>query len=187
MIGQATMDLRLAAKSGDQAFMTALQKNKPVVNQMGLSLKEVFWFYKRDPQQFDKMTDLIHLHADPKSYFYVQHKWEGREIDRSKLAETERSNRVGEALTMRGQNIIAQNVHLSREIQRAELQGKVIDRQIARETNALKLDELRQKQADVQQKASIAKADRQTTAQGAVDTFNAALDLLNEIDKSPGL
>ncbi|EGI0165344.1 acyltransferase, partial [Salmonella enterica] len=54
-------------------------------------------------------------------------------------------------------------------------------------TNQIKLDELKQKQADVRQKAEIAKADRQASAQGAVDTFSTALDSLNEIEQSPGL
>ncbi|EFS3723963.1 acyltransferase, partial [Salmonella enterica subsp. enterica serovar Typhimurium] len=110
------------------------------------------------------------------------------------LAETIRSNQAGEALqqrgqdiTVRGQNISAKNAELSREIQRAELQDKVLDRQIARETNQIKLDELKQKQADVRQKAEIARADRQAAAQGAVDTFSTALDSLNEIEQSPGL
>lgn len=89
--------------------------------------------------------------------------------------------------SIRGQNISAQNAALSREIQRAELQEKALDRQIARESNQLKLEELKQKQADVRQKADIARADRQAAAQGAVDTFSTALDSLNEIEQSPGL
>ncbi len=62
---------------------------------------------------------------------------------------------------------------------------RFLDRQIARETNQIKLDELKQKQADVRQKAEIARADRQAAAQGAVDTFSTALDSLNEIEQSP--
>ncbi|XEJ21123.1 DNA transfer protein [Citrobacter werkmanii] len=141
------------------------------------------------------ITDLIGMHAvGPEKYFDIQDKVAGRDIDRGKLAETIRSNQAGEALqqrgqdiTVRGQNISAQNAALSREIQRAELQDKILDRQIARETNQIKLDELKQKQADVRQKAEIAKADRQAAAQGAVDTFSTALDSLGEIEKSPGL
>lgn len=109
MIGQAAMDLRLAAKRGDQSLIASLQKNVPLLGQFGLTPEEVFLSYKQDPQQFDKMTDLIHLHADPKSYFDVQDKQEGRNIDRNKLAETERSNRAGETLTMRGQYISGAN------------------------------------------------------------------------------
>ncbi|ELF0010274.1 acyltransferase, partial [Escherichia coli] len=93
----------------------------------------------------------------------------------------------GQDIQIRGQNISAQNAALSREIQRAELQEKALDRQIARESNQLKLEELKQKQADVRQKADIARADRQAAAQGAVDTFSTALDSLNEIEQSPGL
>ncbi|HGJ5876523.1 MAG TPA: hypothetical protein ACHBX0_09225 [Arsenophonus sp.] len=121
------------------------------------------------------------LHAlGPEKYVDIQ--------DSSQLAEKERSNRAGEDLTMRGQNISAPHAPLSRAIQRAELQEKVSNQQIARETNTVKLDELRQKkQADVQQKAPITKAYCQAITQGEVDTFNAALNSLNEIEMGLGL
>lgn len=149
----------------------------------------------QNPEQLSHMLTTMSLGAlGPEKAFAVQDKMVGREIDRGRLAETIRSNQAGEALqqrgqdiTVRGQNISAKNAELSREIQRAELQDKVLDRQIARETNQIKLDELKQKQADVRQKAEIARADRQAAAQGAVDTFSTALDSLNEIEQSPGL
>ena len=151
--------------------------------------------YQQNPQQFGEFVDHLGMAAlGPVDYFNAQDKIVGQALNRDKLNESIRSNQAGEALqqrgqdiTVRGQNISAQNAALSREIQRAELQDKVLDRQIARETNQIKLDELKQKQADVRQKAEIAKADRQAAAQGAVDTFSTALDSLGEIEKSPGL
>lgn len=194
-MGDMSARLNIAAAQGPEAVMRELATHQNTLQQIGVSPEQAWQTYQQSPEGFTQLTDLIGIHAvGPEKYFDIQDKLTGREIDRGRLAETIRSNQAGEALqqrgqdiTVRGQNISAQNAALSREIQRAELQDKVLDRQIARETNQIKLDELKQKQADVRQKAEIAKADRQAAAQGAVDTFSTALDSLNEIEQSPGL
>ncbi|EIP7051122.1 phage DNA ejection protein [Salmonella enterica] len=193
-IGTLAAGARLASSS-PEAMQSWLQNNAKELNRVGVDPNNVVQMYQQNPSGFGEFVDHLGMAAlGPIDYFNVQDKMAGREIDRGRLAETIRSNQAGEALqqrgqdiTVRGQNISAQNAALSREIQRAELQDKVLDRQIARETNQIKLDELKQKQADVRQKAEIAKADRQAAAQGAVDTFSTALDSLNEIEQSPGL
>ncbi|WZX60041.1 phage DNA ejection protein [Salmonella enterica subsp. diarizonae serovar 58:r:z53] len=194
-MGDMSARLNIAAAQGPEAVMRELATHQNTLQQIGVSPEQAWQTYQQSPEGFTQLTDLIGMHAvGPEKYFDIQDKLTGREIDRGRLAETIRSNQAGEALqqrgqdiTVRGQNISAKNAALSREIQRAELQDKVLDRQIARETNQIKLDELKQKQADVRQKAEIAKADRQAAAQGAVDTFSTALDSLNEIEQSPGL
>lgn len=194
-MGDMSARLNIAAAQGPDAVMRELATHQNTLQQIGVSPDQAWQTYQQSPEGFSQLTDLIGMHAvGPEKYFDIQDKVAGRDIDRGKLAETIRSNQAGEALqkrgqdiTVRGQNISAQNAALSREIQRAELQDKILDRQIARETNQIKLDELKQKQADVRQKAEIAKADRQAAAQGAVDTFSTALDSLGEIEKSPGL
>ena len=194
-MGDMSARLNIAAAQGPDAVMRELATHQNTLQQIGVSPEQAWQTYQQSPQGFTQLTDLIGMHAvGPEKYFDIQDKVAGRDIDRGKLAETIRSNQAGESLqqrgqdiTVRGQNISAQNAALSREIQRAELQDKVLDRQIARETNQIKLDELKQKQADVRQNAEIAKADRQAAAQGAVDTFSTALDSLGEIEKSPGL
>lgn len=194
-MGDMSARLNIAAAQGPDAVMRELATHQNTLQQIGVSPDQAWQTYQQSPEGFSQLTDLIGMHAvGPEKYFDIQDKVAGRDIDRGKLAETIRSNQAGEALqqrgqdiTVRGQNISAQNAALSREIQRAELQDKVLDRQIARETNQIKLDELKQKQADVRQKAEIAKSDRQAAAQGAVDTFSTALDSLGEIEKSPGL
>lgn len=194
-MGDMSARLNIAAAQGPDAVMRELATHQNTLQQIGVSPEQAWQTYQQSPQGFTQLTDLIGMHAvGPEKYFDIQDKIAGRDIDRGKLAETIRSNQAGESLqqrgqdiTVRGQNISAQNAALSREIQRAALQDKVLDRQIARETNQIKLDELKQKQADVRQKAEIAKADRQAAAQGAVDTFSTALDSLGEIEKSPGL
>ncbi|EAU4584182.1 acyltransferase [Salmonella enterica] len=193
-VGNLAAAARLAATS-PEAMSAWLQNNASDLQRVGLDPAEVAQTYQQNPQQFGEFVDHLGMAAlGPVDYFNAQDKIVGQAINRDKLNETIRSNQAGEALqqrgqdiTVRGQNISAQNAALSREIQRAELQDKVLDRQIARETNQIKLDELKQKQADVRQKAEIAKADRQAAAQGAVDTFSTALDSLNEIEQSPGL
>lgn len=193
-VGGLAASARLASQS-PESMVKWLQNNAGELNRVGLNPSDVAQMYQQNPQQFGEFVDHLGMAAlGPIDYFNVQDKMAGREIDRGRLAETIRSNQAGEALTargqdiqIRGQNISAQNAALSREIQRAELQEKALDRQIARESNQLKLEELKQKQADVRQKADIARADRQAAAQGAVDTFSTALDSLNEIEQSPGL
>ncbi|WP_266145611.1 phage DNA ejection protein [Escherichia coli] len=193
-IGTLAAGARLAASS-PEAMQSWLQNNAKELTRVGVDPNSVAQMYRQNPSGFGEFVDHLGMAAlGPIDYFNVQDKMAGREIDRGRLAETIRSNQAGEALTargqdiqIRGQNISAQNAALSREIQRAELQEKALDRQIARESNQLKLEELKQKQADVRQKADIARADRQAAAQGAVDTFSTALDSLNEIEQSPGL
>ncbi|WP_338315774.1 phage DNA ejection protein [Escherichia coli] len=193
-IGTLAAGARLASSS-PEAMKSWLQNNAKELTRVGVDPNSVAQMYQQNPSGFGEFVDHLGMAAlGPIDYFNVQDKMAGREIDRGRLAETIRSNQAGEALTargqdiqIRGQNISAQNAALSREIQRAELQEKALDRQIARESNQLKLEELKQKQADVRQKADIARADRQAAAQGAVDTFSTALDSLNEIEQSPGL
>ncbi|EFH4592860.1 acyltransferase [Escherichia coli] len=193
-IGTLAAGARLASSS-PEAMQSWLQNNAKELTRVGVDPNSVAQMYQQNPSGFGEFVDHLGMAAlGPIDYFNVQDKMAGREIDRGKLAETIRSNQAGEALTargqdiqIRGQNISAQNAALSREIQRAELQEKALDRQIARESNQLKLEELKQKQADVRQKADIARADRQAAARGAVDTFSTALDSLNEIEQSPGL
>ncbi|HCD6811359.1 phage DNA ejection protein [Escherichia coli] len=193
-IGTLAAGARLASSS-PEAMQSWLQNNANEMARVGVDPNNVAKMYQQNPSGFGEFVDHLGMAAlGPIDYFNVQDKMAGREIDRGRLAETIRSNQAGEALTargqdiqIRGQNISAQNAALSREIQRAELQEKALDRQIARESNQLKLEELKQKQADVRQKADIARADRQAAAQGAVDTFSTALDSLNEIEQSPGL
>ncbi|EAS9364474.1 acyltransferase [Salmonella enterica] len=194
-MGDLAMKANVALSQGPEAYSKFITDNKDRLNRVGANADWMIQTGVQNPEQLSHMLTTMSLGAlGPEKAFAVQDKMVGREIDRGRLAETIRSNQAGEALqqrgqdiTVRGQNISAKNAELSREIQRAELQDKVLDRQIARETNQIKLDELKQKQADVRQKAEIARADRQAAAQGAVDTFSTALDSLNEIEQSPGL
>ncbi|EFM1508225.1 acyltransferase [Escherichia coli] len=193
--GNLALKAQVASSLGPGAFGRFMMDNEQEMRRLGIPPETIAEMQVNDPQGFQHFAGNLALFSlGHEKYFDIKDRMEGRDIERGELAETIRSNQAGEALTargqdiqIRGQNISAQNAALSREIQRAELQEKALDRQIARESNQLKLEELKQKQADVRQKADIARADRQAAAQGAVDTFSTALDSLNEIEQSPGL
>lgn len=188
-LGNAARDLRLAMASKQPgAVGQAAQTHAGTLASIGSSPEGLLQMLQDDPQGLARTVDLVGMSAlGVKDYYDTEHR-------RNQLAETQRSNRAGESLTargqdiqIRGQNISAQNAALGRQIKQAEVQDKVLDRQIASETNALRLEELKQKQVDVRQKAEVARADRQAAAQGAVDTFSTALDSLDTITSSPGL
>lgn len=181
-VNKALNNISLARSSGNpQLMQEAILKSAPALASMNMTTDQALQLLQSDPQRFDGLLKGAQLATLPYD----------KQIDvqqnQQRIDETIRSNRAAESIQIRGQNISAQNAALSREIQRAEVQDKVLDRQIARETNQLRLEELKQKQIEVQSKAASARADRQAAAQGAVDTFTTALDSLGEIENSPGL
>lgn len=193
-VGNLAASARIASQS-PETMSKWVQSNAADLSRIGISPESIAQMYQQDPKGFGEFADHLGLAAvGPEKYFDIQDKAVGRVIDREKLAEQIRSNKAGESLqargqdiTIRGQNISAQNAALDRQIRQAEIQDKNLDRQIARETNQVKLDELRLKQQETQNKIESAKADKQAAAQGAVDTFTTALDSLDTITKSPGL
>ena len=187
-VSSATGDLQTAAQVGPEAVAQAIVKHAGTIQQKGVSPQQLMQLYATNPQGFGNFLNTVKLGAlSAKDQFEVQN-------DQTKNALTQRGQdltaetaRRGQDITLRGQNISAQNSAFDRQIKQAELQDKALDRQISRETNELKLAELQQRQVDVKQKAEQARADRQAAAQGAVDTFSTALDSLNDIASSPGL
>ncbi|CFQ96062.1 phage DNA ejection protein [Yersinia frederiksenii] len=193
-IGNLASTARLAAQS-PEAMGEWLKSSAGDLARVGINPGDVATMYQQNPQGFGEFADHLGLSAlGPEKYFDLQDKAAGRQIDRDKLTETVRSNQASEGLqsrgqdiTLRGQNISAQNSSLDRDIKRAELQDKALDRQISRETNQVKLDGLRQQQVANQQKVEDAKLAKQQTAQQTYDTFNTALDTIKELKEAPGL
>ncbi|WP_145542502.1 phage DNA ejection protein [Yersinia mollaretii] len=193
-VGNLASSARLAAQS-PETMGQWLKSSAGDLARVGINPTDVATMYQQNPQGFGEFADHLGMSAlGPEKYFDLQDKAAGRQIDRDKLTETTRSNRAGEGLqargqdiTLRGQNISAQNSALDREIKRAELHDKALDRQISRETNQVKLDGLRQQQTANQQKVEDAKLAKQQTAQQTYDTFNTALDTIQELKEAPGL
>lgn len=148
-IGDAAMALKLAAAQGPEAVKGVLMKNADALGHVGINPEEAWQTYQQDPQQFNRYTDLIGLHAlGPEKYFDVMDKQQGRDIQRGQLAETERSNQMSDARGWANVDVARQNVAL----RKAELENKALDQQIARETNQEKLADLKQKRDMNQQK-----------------------------------
>lgn len=194
-IGTLATSGQLAAKQGPEGFASWLKGNASELQRVGINPGYVATMYQQNPEGFQQLAgNMAMFSLGPEKALEVQDKMMGRDIDRGKLAETVRSNQAGEGLqargqniTLRGQNITAQNAALDREIKRSEIQDKVLDRQIARETNQVKLDGLRQQQVAAQQKGEEAKLVKQQAAQQTYDTFNTALDTIKDLKEAPGL
>lgn len=187
-VSSATGDLQTAAQVGPEAVAQAIVKHASTIQQKGVAPQQLMQLYVNDPSQFSNFLGTVKLGAlSAKDQFAVQNDQQKNALTARGQDMTAETARRGQDITVRGQNISAQNSAYDRQIKQAELQDKVLDRQISRETNQLKLADLQQKQIDARSKADQARSERQAAAQGAVDTFSTALDSLNELDTSPGL
>ncbi|MCV4833945.1 DNA transfer protein [Escherichia coli] len=108
-IGTLAAGARLASSS-PEAMQSWLQNNAKELTRVGVDPNSVAQMYQQNPSGFGEFVDHLGMAAlGPIDYFNVQDKMAGREIDRGGLAETIRSNQVGEALQARGQNLSYQS------------------------------------------------------------------------------
>ncbi|EBR9200080.1 acyltransferase [Salmonella enterica subsp. enterica serovar Emek] len=109
-MGDMSARLNIAAAQGPEAVMKELAAHQNTLQQIGVSPEQAWQTYQQSPEGFTQLTDLIGMHAvGPEKYFDIQDKLTGREIDRGRLAETIRSNKAGEGLQARGQNLSYQS------------------------------------------------------------------------------
>lgn len=109
-MGDMSARLNIAAAQGPEAVMRELATHQNTLQQIGVSPEQAWQTYQQSPEGFTQLTDLIGMHAvGPEKYFDIQDKLTGREIDRGRLAETIRSNKAGEGLQARGQNLSYQS------------------------------------------------------------------------------
>lgn len=131
-VGNLAAGARLASSS-PEAMGAWLQNNASDLQRVGLDAQDVAQMYQQNPQQFGEFVDHLGMSAlGPDKYFDVQDKIVGRGIDRDKLSETVRSNKAGEGLqargqdiTMRGQDISASTARRGQDLanQRAGMRG----------------------------------------------------------------
>ncbi|ECO8650574.1 DNA transfer protein [Salmonella enterica] len=113
-MGDMSARLNIAAAQGPEAVMRELSTHQNTLQQIGVSPEQAWQTYQQSPEGFTQLTDLIGMHAvGPEKYFDIQDKLTGREIDRGRLAETIRSNKAGEGLQARGQNITMRGQDMS--------------------------------------------------------------------------
>ncbi|EBK0049543.1 phage DNA ejection protein [Salmonella enterica] len=109
-MGDMSARLNIAAAQGPEAVMRELATHQNTLQQIGVSPEQAWQTYQQSPEGFTQLTDLIGMHAvGPEKYFDIQDKLTGRDIDRGRLAETIRSNKAGEGLQARGQNLSYQS------------------------------------------------------------------------------
>lgn len=182
-MGDMSARLNIAAAQGPDAVMRELATHQNTLQQIGVSPEQAWQTYQQSPEGFSQLTDLIGMHAvGPEKYFDIQDKVAGRDIDRSKLAETIRSNQASEAVQWANNNIAQQNVNL----RRMELDDKKYDRQIANETNAIKLADLQDKRQQNQQAIEQAKRDKADAYNAGIDTLSRTIDTATKVLNSPG-
>lgn len=113
-MGDMSARLNIAAAQGPDAVMRELATHQNTLQQIGVSPEQAWQTYQQSPEGFSQLTDLIGMHAvGPEKYFDIQDKIAGRDIDRGRLAETVRSNKAGEGLQARGQNITMRGQDMS--------------------------------------------------------------------------
>lgn len=182
-MGDMSARLNIAAAQGPDAVMRELATHQNTLQQIGVSPEQTWQTYQQSPEGFTQLTDLIGMHAvGPEKYFDIQDKIAGRDIDRGKLAETIRSNQASEAVQWANNNIAQQNVNL----RRMELDDKKYDRQIANETNAIKLADLQDKRQQNQQAIEQAKRDKADAYNAGIDTLSRTIDTATKVLNSPG-
>lgn len=125
-MGDMSARLNIAAAQGPDAVMRELATHQNTLQQIGVSPDQAWQTYQQSPEGFSQLTDLIGMHAvGPEKYFDIQDKVAGRDIDRGRLAETVRSNKAGEGLQARGQDISASTARRGQDLanQRAGMRG----------------------------------------------------------------
>ncbi|HGO4163081.1 TPA: phage DNA ejection protein [Serratia marcescens] len=107
-LGNAARDLRVAMATGNpQAVQQAALNHANVLWSVGSSPEEIVQQFQQDPNSLAHIVDAVGLNAlGAKDYYGVTG-------DREKLAETIRSNQASEANTIRGQNITMRGQDIS--------------------------------------------------------------------------
>ncbi|HIC2865773.1 TPA: phage DNA ejection protein [Citrobacter freundii] len=99
-LGNAARDLRVAmATNNPQAVGAAAMKHAGVLGTVGSSPEDIMQQFQQDPQSLAHTVEAVGMSAlGPEKFYDVQQ-------NQQKIDETARSNRVGESLQARGQNL----------------------------------------------------------------------------------
>ncbi|WP_447214764.1 phage DNA ejection protein [Citrobacter pasteurii] len=104
----ALNDLSVAAASGNpQVVQSAIQKNGPALSSLGVSQEQASQLYQQDPQRFNSLLNATRLATLP-----MDKQFETQQ-NQQRIDETVRSNKAGEGLQARGQNITMRGQDMS--------------------------------------------------------------------------
>ncbi|HCD2513525.1 TPA: phage DNA ejection protein [Citrobacter freundii] len=113
-IGHLATSAQLASTQGPEAFGTWLNNNASELQRAGFNPNDVANMYQQSPEGFNQFAgNMAMFSLGPEKMFEAQDRLAGREIDRGRLAETVRSNKAGEGLQARGQNITMRGQDIS--------------------------------------------------------------------------
>ncbi|EAT1698673.1 DNA transfer protein [Salmonella enterica] len=113
-MGDLAMKANVALSQGPETYSKFITDNKDRLNRVGANPDWMIQTGVQNPEQLSHMLTTMSLGAlGPEKAFAVQDKMAGREIDRGRLAETIRSNKAGEGLQARGQNITMRGQDMS--------------------------------------------------------------------------
>ncbi|ELM8341953.1 DNA transfer protein [Salmonella enterica] len=113
-MGDLAMRANVALSQGSESYSKFITDNKDRLNRVGANPDWMIQTGVQNPEQLSHMLTTMSLGAlGPEKAFAVQDKLTGREIDRGRLAETIRSNKAGEGLQARGQNITMRGQDMS--------------------------------------------------------------------------
>lgn len=177
-VNKALNKISIAAATGNPAMIqTAIEQNKPALMSFGVDPQEAIQMAHNDPQQFGSL-----LKASMYATMPIEKQVDAQQ-KQQQLDETARSNRAGESLQARGQNIAAANSAADRQIRLMQLKQEALTRQAASETNDLKRLELQQK-VDANQRAL---QEKQQQVQKGKDMSYEAAKLARSIASNPQL
>lgn len=175
----AAMNLRLASQTGDPMVMQkAIMQANPVLQRFGLPAEEVYQSWQNDPQGFNRTTDLIHLHADPNSYFSVQDKQQGQGIAQQNANTSAYNAQVNAEQGDRRLDIDQFKAQTDNQLRTREM---ALRARLGRAQNDIERDKLNAELGKVQQAKMEKQNDKINTVAGNIDSLNSALGVGHEL------
>lgn len=175
----AAMNLRLASQTGDPTVMQkAIMQANPVLQRFGLPAEEVYQSWQNDPQGFNRTTDLIHLHADPNSYFAVQDKQQGQGIAQQNANTSEYNAKVNADQGDRRLDLEQFKAQSDNQLRTREM---ALQARLGRARNDIERDKLTAELGTVQQAKMEKQNDKINTVAGNIDSLNSALGVGHEL------
>lgn len=175
----AAMNLRLASQTGDPMVMQkAIMQANPVLQRFGLPAEEVYQSWQQDPKEFDRTTDLIHLHADPNSYFNVRDKQQGQGVAQQNANTSEYNAKVNADQGDRRLDLEQFKAQSDNQLRTREMALKA---RLGRAQNDIERDKLNAELGKVQQAKMEKQNDKINTVAGNIDSLNSALGVGHEL------
>ena len=139
---------------------------------------EVYQSWQNDPQGFNRTTDLIHLHADPNSYFSVQDKQQGQGIAQQNANTSAYNAQVNAEQGDRRLDIDQFKAQTDNQLRTREM---ALRARLGRAQNDIERDKLNVELGKVQQAKMEKQSDKINTVASNIDSLNSALGVGHEL------